>query len=232
MKKLMLLGISVLWLSIPAIPAGAQVNVQVGIKLPPLIVFSSPPVVVVLPDTYVYVVPDIDEDFFFYDGWWWRPWNGHWYRSQHYDRDWVYYSSVPNFYREVPPGWRHEYKAHEWRGQPWQYERMPHQKVEKNWNNWKKDKYWEKQKTWGVQGYKPPPPKHGQQPQGHQQSSQQPNKGQPYQGHGNQEHVQGNQGHAQGNQVKGQGSQGHVQGNQGEGHGNKGVEQHGGKKGK
>lgn len=242
MKKLMLFGITVLWLSILAMPAGAQVNVQVGIQLPPLIVFSSPPEMIVLPATYVYVVPDIAEDIFFCDGWWWRPWHGHWYRSQHYDRGWAYYNHVPTFYREVPRDWRHEYREHHWRGQPWQYERIPHQQVEKNWNNWKRDNYWEKHQTWGVQGYKPQHASHGhehqvqnpehhgqqpqaqqpaprvQQPQAHQQPSQQPNKGQVNQG-------QGNQGHGQGNQ-------GHGQGNQGQGQGNKDEKQHGGKKGK
>ena len=218
MKKLMLLGIAVLWLSIPAIPAGAQVNIQVGIQLPPLIVFSSPPVMVVLPETYVYVVPDINDDMFFYDGWWWRPWNGHWYRSRHYDSGWAYYSSVPTFYREVPVEWRHYYKNHDWKGRPWQCERIPHQKVEKNWSSWKKDKYWEKHQTWGVQGYKPQPQKHGQQPQAQKQQpqaqkqpSQQPNKGQVKQDQGN---------------------QGQGQGNKGQGPGHKAEKQQGGKKGK
>ena len=160
-----LVGITVLSLSILAMPAGAQVNIQVGIPLPPPLIFSAPPQLVVLPETYVYVVPDIPEDVFFVDGWWWRPWQGHWYRSQYYDRDWGYYPSVPSFYREVPQEWRHEYRDHQWRGQPWNYERVPHEQVERNWNTWKHDRYWENHQTWGVQGLKLQPHARDQQPQ-------------------------------------------------------------------
>jgi len=170
LTKLMLLGITVLWLSLLAIPAGAQVKIELGIKLPPPIVFSAPPQVVVLPGTYVYVAPDTEEDIFFFDGYWWRPWQGHWYRSQHYDRGWGYYSREPTFYRDVHEDWRHEYHEHRWGGQPWHAERMPHQRAEKNWNIWKKDKYFERHQSWGVQGYKPrPQPQHHENYQHHEQ---------------------------------------------------------------
>jgi hypothetical protein len=178
LKKLML-GILFLCLSILAIPAGAQVNIQVGIQMPPLIVFSSPPEMVVLPETYVYVVPDIDEDIFFYHGYWWRPWRGHWYRSRYYDRGWSYYKNVPTFYREVPQDWRHYYGNHDWRGNPWQYQRIPQPQVQKNWSSWEQNKYWQKQQTWGVQGLNPQkygqPQAQHQQPQARQQPMRQPN---------------------------------------------------------
>ena len=52
-------------------PTLAQVNINVGIALPPLITFEAPPDVIVMPDTNnVYVVPDIDIDLFFWSGWW------------------------------------------------------------------------------------------------------------------------------------------------------------------
>ncbi len=76
----------------------AQVGISVNIGLPPPIAISAAPDVIVLPDTDdVYVVPDLDIDLFFWNGWWWRPWQGRWYRSQYYDRGWVYYRSVPSF---------------------------------------------------------------------------------------------------------------------------------------
>jgi hypothetical protein len=173
LRNLLLLGITALWLSLPA---GAQVHVQVGIQLPPPIVFSAPPEVVVMPGSYVYVAPDVEEDIYFVDGFWWRPWNGHWYRSQYYDRGWGYYESEPVFYREVHDDWRTEYHHHTWGGQPWHPERMHHDYVQKNWNNWQREKHWERSNSWGVKGYRPRPqpvhhqnvqrPEHGGQPRG------------------------------------------------------------------
>jgi hypothetical protein len=136
-------------------PTQAGVDVNVTIGLPPPIFFAEPPALIVLPESYVYVVPDVGVDIFFYDGWWWRPWQGHWYRSAYYDSGWAYYRSVPAFYVWVPSGWRNDYRDHRWRGHPWSYERIPHQQVQRNWKSWKKDRYWEKQHTWGVKGLEP-----------------------------------------------------------------------------
>ena len=137
------------------IPTMAAVDVHVSIPLPPLIVFAAPPEVVVLPETNVYAVPDLDVDIFFYNGWWWRPWEGRWYRSRNYSSGWGYYRSVPSFYRGIPSSWRNDYRDHRWRGHPWNYQRIPHQQVQRNWRNWEKSRHWEKQNTWGVQGLKP-----------------------------------------------------------------------------
>ena len=128
---------------------------RVSISLPPPIVFAAPPVVVVIPETYVYVVPDYDGDIFFYNGWWWRLWEGRWYRSLNYNSGWGYYRNVPSFYRGIPSGWRNDYREHRWRGHPWNYQRIPYQQVQGNWRNWQKSRHWEKQNTWGVQGLQP-----------------------------------------------------------------------------
>ncbi|MCK7507359.1 MAG: hypothetical protein MZV70_27165 [Desulfobacterales bacterium] len=87
------------------IPASlmAQVQVRINIPLPPPIIFPAPPHVVVIPETDVYAVPDVNDDIFFYGGWWWRPWEGRWYRSRYYDRGWGHYRGVPSFHRHVPP---------------------------------------------------------------------------------------------------------------------------------
>nr|CBX29878.1 hypothetical protein N47_F15730 [uncultured Desulfobacterium sp.] len=134
--------------------AMGRVDVGVSIPLPPPIIFASPPEVVVIPESYVYAVPDIDVDIFFYNGWWWRPWQGRWYRSQSYSSGWAYYQSVPSFYREIPSGWRNDYRERRWKGHQWNYQRIPHQQVQQNWNNWEKSRHWEKQNSWGVQGLK------------------------------------------------------------------------------
>ena len=133
----------------------ARVDVGVSISLPPLIVHAGPLEVVVIPETYVYAVPDLDEDIFFYNGWWWRPWQGHWYRSRQYNSGWAYYPRVPSFYGRVPSHWRNNYRDHRWGEHPWNYQRLPHQQVQRNWRTWEKRKHWEKQNTWGVQGLKP-----------------------------------------------------------------------------
>ena len=115
------------------------VSVNVNVPLPPPIVFPAPPEVVVIPETNVYVVPDVEADIFFSRGWWWRPWQGRWYRSRRYDDGWVYYRSAPPpFYRRVPPGWRNDYREHRWQGREWKHERIPHGDMERNWRGWEK----------------------------------------------------------------------------------------------
>jgi hypothetical protein len=155
MKKLLFRTILLALLFLFPVPTMAGVDVGVSISLPPLIVFSAPPAMVVIPETYVYVVPDTDVEIFFYDGWWWRPWEGRWYRSRHYDSGWGYYQRVPSFYGRIPRSWRNDYREHRWGGRPWNHQPIPHQQVERNWSSWKKNKHWEKQQTWGVQGLKP-----------------------------------------------------------------------------
>jgi hypothetical protein len=162
MKKLFL-GTLLLALAIVVpIPTMAGVDVNVNIGLPP-IVFAAPPDVIVIPDSRdVYVVPDIDMELFFWNGWWWRPWEGRWYRSHYYNRGWGYYSNVPSFYFDIDPGWRGYYRDHNWNGHRWNYERISHQRLQQNWKGWKNKRYWERKVTWGVESYQPRPQKQRQ----------------------------------------------------------------------
>ncbi len=155
MKKLFLGTILLALVLVFPIPTMARVNVGINISLPPIIVSAGPLEMVVIPETDVYTAPDVDVDIFFYHGWWWRPWEGRWYRSRNYDSGWVYYQRVPSFYGRIPPGWRNDYRDHRWQGHPWNYQRIPHEQVQRNWSNWEKSRHWEKQNTWGVQGLKP-----------------------------------------------------------------------------
>jgi hypothetical protein len=158
MKKLFLGTMLLALVIVVPIPTMAEVNIGIGISLPPPIVFQAPPDVIVLPDTPdVYVVPDVDADIFFYDGWWWRPWEGRWYRSRYYNRGWGYYNRVPSFYFDVDPGWRGYYRDHNWYGHRWNYERIPDRQLRQNWKRWRNDRHWERRGTWGIQGYKPRP---------------------------------------------------------------------------
>ena len=66
--------------------ASAEVNLNIGINLPMAgVMVSSSPDVVVISGTYVYFIPDAEEDVFFYHGYWYRPHQGHWYRSRNYN---------------------------------------------------------------------------------------------------------------------------------------------------
>lgn len=157
MKKLFLGALLLaLVIAVPA-PTMAQVGINVRIALPPPIVFAAPPELIVLPDTYVYAVPDVDADIFFYNGWWWRPWEGRWYRSRYYNRGWSYYNTVPSFYFDIDPGWRGYYRDRNWYGHRWDYERIPSRRLQQNWKSWQNNRQWERRGTWGVQNYKPRP---------------------------------------------------------------------------
>jgi hypothetical protein len=158
MKKLLLGSILLALVIIVPIPTMAGIDISIGFSLPPPIVFEAPPNVIAMPDTNdVYAVPDIDVDMFFWNGWWWRPWEGGWYRSHYYNRGWAYYNNVPRFYYDVDPGWRQHYREHNWYGHPWNYERIPNRQLQRNWGNWRSNRYWERQRTWGVQSYQPRP---------------------------------------------------------------------------
>jgi hypothetical protein len=136
-------------------PLEPDYSVEAG--LPPPIPFDAPPEVVVIPETNVYVAPDVAADLFFYNGWWWRPWEGRWYRSRYYNRGWGYYNNVPSFYFDVDPGWRGYYRDRNWYGHRWDYERIPNQRLRQNWKNWQNNRHWERQGSWGVQNYRPRP---------------------------------------------------------------------------
>jgi len=137
----------------------ADIGISIQIPLPPLFVLEAPPAVIPIPDTNnVYVVPDIDVDVFFWNGWWWMPWRGHWYRSSYYDRGWAYYTGIPRFYYDVDPDWRRYYRDRQWYGHRWYYERIPHHQLQQNWRSWHNSRHWERRGSWGVQNYRPRPP--------------------------------------------------------------------------
>ena len=118
--------------------SGAEVNVNVGVFAPPpAYVVPAPPPVVVIPGSYVYFVPEIEVDILFYHGYWWRPYEGRWYRSRSYNGPWGYIRSegVPNAIRSLPPDYRRVPPGHE---------RIPHEQLKKNWGRWEKERYWDR----------------------------------------------------------------------------------------
>ncbi len=141
-----------------AVPVTTTAGVNSYTGSPPPILFPAPPELIVIPETNVYVVPEVQEDIFFYNGWWWRQWGGRWYRSRHYSSGWVYYQGVPSFYVGIPSSWRDYYKDRRWRGHQWNYQRIPYQQLERKWSSWEMSKYWEKEQPWRVQGSWPDRP--------------------------------------------------------------------------
>lgn len=160
MKKLLIKTVLLIFMvMIPAsVLAEIDVKVRVDIPLPPPIIFPAPPAVVVIPETDVYAVPDVEADIFFYSGWWWRPWEGRWYRSRYYDRGWTHYDKAPSFQRHVPPGWRQNYRERRWKGYEWEHRSIPYRDAEKNWQGWKKNKHWQNENYWGLRGMDRMPP--------------------------------------------------------------------------
>jgi hypothetical protein len=117
----------------------AEVNVNIGIGIPlPPVVIPAPPSVLLIPATYVYFVPDVEVDILFYHGYWYRPHHGHYYRATSYNGPWVTIapSSLPRAISHVPSDFRHVPPGHE---------RIPHGELKKNWKTWEKEKHWDNQ---------------------------------------------------------------------------------------
>jgi hypothetical protein len=123
--------------------AVAEVKINVGINVPPPppLVIPAPPPVVVIPHTYVYFPPEVKAEILFYHGYWYRPYEGHWYRARGYNGPWGYLApaSVPRVLIELPPDYRHVYPGH----RP-----IPYGEYKKNWRRWERDRYWERDKHW------------------------------------------------------------------------------------
>jgi hypothetical protein len=144
------------------VPAGgdAEVNVNIGINVPPVVAFPGPPAVLLIPGTYAYFVPDVEVDIFFYHGYWYRPHKGYWFRSANYNGPWghIVTTSVPRVVVQVPPDFRRVPPGHQ---------RIPYGQLKKNWSKWEKEKYWDKHDGKGMHkdekgGYKEDKGEHGE----------------------------------------------------------------------
>lgn len=93
-------------LGLPAV-ASAQPSVDIHIELPVVL----PRLVVVSPG--VQVVPEVHEEVFFHDGWYWVRRDAYWYRSRNHRGGWVLVPSrtVPRSLSGVPPGKYRNWKA-------------------------------------------------------------------------------------------------------------------------
>jgi len=135
---LFVIGALLLVLMGSAAQSEAGVNVNVGVNLP-AVRFEGPPEVVVIPGTYVYMVPGIDVDVLFYQGYWWRPYEGQWYRSREYKGRWRHVKprQIPRGLSGLPQDYRHRVSP--------EHARIPHRDVQRNWRTWEKQKHWDRQ---------------------------------------------------------------------------------------
>jgi hypothetical protein len=115
MKRLHRLSLAVCLSLGTAAPASfAQVNVSIGINL------STFPDLAPVPGYPVYYAPQLDTNYFFYDGLYWAYVGDHWYDSTWYDGPWtvvqpdlvpVYVLRVPVRYYRRPPEYFHAWAA-------------------------------------------------------------------------------------------------------------------------
>jgi hypothetical protein len=91
--------------------APAEVNVNINIGPPPIVV-AEPPEVVMIPGSPVFFVPIPDIDVFFYNGYWWSPRGSHWYRARAYKGPWrvVNQRYIPAPVFRVPKNYRNVYE--------------------------------------------------------------------------------------------------------------------------
>lgn len=94
-------------------PGHAEVNVNVHIG-PPAVVVAAPPELIVVPRTMVYFAPDVEADLLFYGGFWWTPKEGRWFRAKAYKGPWVIVGPrhVPVEIVRLPRGYRRVYSSH------------------------------------------------------------------------------------------------------------------------
>ena len=120
----------------------ARVDVHIGVyAAPPAYSVPAPPPLVVIPGTYIYLIPGINVDIFFYSGYWYRPYGGRWYRSRHYNGPWGYIvpQRVPYGLTHLPPNYRYV---------PQDYRRIPYNEWQRNWRRWEREKYWDTHREW------------------------------------------------------------------------------------
>jgi hypothetical protein len=116
-------------LLLPGGMQGAVAQVQVNVNLgPPPIVVAEPPAVVLVPRSRVYFVPDPNIDVFNYNGYWWSPRGEQWYRSRAYNGPWgvVKQRYVPASVRRVPRDYRVVYEKEK---------HIPYGQWKKQWKN-------------------------------------------------------------------------------------------------
>lgn len=141
-KKLGFLVVSALFLVLTGFSSQSNAGVSVGIGINiPVFTFAAPPPLVVIPGTYAYFAPEANVDIVFFHGFWYRPYEGRWFRATGYNGPWglIAPARVPDVLLELPPDFRHIYSG---------YPRIAYRDFNRNWRSWERNKYWEKDERW------------------------------------------------------------------------------------
>ena len=90
----------------------ADINLRIGDRPAPVVVFEREPDVVLVPSTRVYYVAGLDFDLFRFGRYWYINDDGYWYRSRHYRGPFraVHWDNVPRSIYGVPA----RYHRHPW----------------------------------------------------------------------------------------------------------------------
>ena len=135
MKRSILIIISLFF--VLGVPAVSSAGVSVSIGIPSPFAFAAPPDMVVVPsgEAYIYMVPGTI-GLYFYDNWWYRFDDGHWFRSRTYNGRWAYVERhrIPRYVIDVPP----DYYSRLPRG----YHRIPYGDFHSHWRSWDRDRHW------------------------------------------------------------------------------------------
>jgi len=104
----------------------AGVDVHVNIGFPPPIMIHAEPELVLIPRTNAYIIPDVDIDILFHNGYWYRPHKGYWYRADSYNGPWISIvpAKIPVALLELPPDYRRIAQGQN---------RVPYGKIKNNW---------------------------------------------------------------------------------------------------
>ena len=108
-----------------AVPrVSADLNVHLGSRPAPVVVFEREPDVVLVPSSRVYYVGGLDYDLFRYGQYWYINDGGYWYRARNYRGPFgqIRYETVPNQIVVVPERY-HRHPMHPLGGPPGQVKR-------------------------------------------------------------------------------------------------------------
>ncbi|MFA5928975.1 MAG: hypothetical protein WC838_06735 [Candidatus Margulisiibacteriota bacterium] len=91
--------------------AQAEIDINIKIGSPPVIVAGSP-ALVLIPQTGIYFVPGIVQNIFFYNEYWWTLKGDRWTWAKQYIGPWeaVQRKNVPAYLFKVPKNYREIYK--------------------------------------------------------------------------------------------------------------------------